>query len=61
MTPLPFALAPALAPELDLKNVSVGRCELAVHSALHRIVMVWKEPWPRGMLTYESHRAIHYS
>lgn len=43
-----------LARELGLKNVSVDRCELAVLSALHRIVMLWKEPRHRGTLSYES-------
>jgi IS4 transposase len=44
----------ALAREFGLKNVSVDRCELAVLSALHRIVMLWKEPRHKGTLSYES-------
>jgi hypothetical protein len=44
----------ALSRELGLKRVSADRCGLAVLSALHRIVMLWKDPRHRGTLSYES-------
>lgn len=43
-----------LARERGLKEVSADRCELAVLSAMNRIVMLWKDSRHKGTLSYES-------